>query len=94
MNPFMAQQMGISQVPGVGYVEQLGALGDDSSVMMISGLGADPVVPEQRIIGQTKSVLVDMQKWYQAVPWWVWLLVAIGAISAGAYLFRNLKKVT
>jgi len=111
MNPFMAQQMGISQVPGVGYVEAapLGALGDDSAVMMISGLGADAAataIPPSpgpgykwdgstwRATGQTQSILMDVQKWYAAVPWWVWMLVAIGALSAGAYLFRNIKKVT
>lgn len=96
MNPFVANQFGTQFVPGIGHVEAgnpsagVGALGDDSSIMMISGLGA----VEAPIIGQSASgTPVLLRKWYEAVPWWVWVLVAIGAISAGAYLFRNLKKV-
>lgn len=97
MNPFLAAQFNTQFVPGVGHVEvgnpSAGALGqhlgDDSSIMMISGLGG---LGEEREVGQTRSIMVDAKKWWDAVPWWVWVLVALGALSAGAYLFRNLKK--
>lgn len=96
MNSLLSAQFNTQYIPGLGYVEAgnpsagVGALGDDSSVMMISGLGG---VGEAPIIGQSASgTPVLIRKWYEAVPWWVWVLVAIGALSAGAYLFRNLKK--
>ena len=99
MNPFFANQFGTQFIPGVGHVEAgnpsagVGALGDDSSIMMISGLGSVGAIDPNRPTGQTKSIMVDIQKWWTMVPWWVWVLIAIGALSAGAYLFRNLKKV-
>lgn len=111
MNPFLAAQLNTQFVPGVGHVEAgnpsagVGALGDDSSIMMISGLGAvsdpnegkpgyrlDSNTGTWRATGQTHSIMVDIQKWWTMVPWYVWVLIAIGALSAGAYLFRNLKK--
>ena len=40
---------GLTHVPGLGYVQSgsagLGALGDDASVMMISGLGSSATIP-------------------------------------------------
>ena len=101
MNPFMLNQFGLQYVPGVGPVEAkpstdvtAGAqLGTDASIMRISGLGATDHRGE---VAQSRSDFgIDMiKKWYQMVPWWVWVLIAIGALSAGAYVFRNLKKVT
>ena len=102
---------GVQYVPGLGYVgpqvpkNGVGALGDDASVMMISGVGAaddqrNYVVDEQ---GKVQSVTGAGFKLTVALkqpvtigsvtlPLWAWLLVGAGVLSVGAYFLLFKKK--
>ena len=75
-------------VPGLGYVEgqQTSALGDESSVMMISGLGQEGVqthsqptlAPGPLAFLQKPLTLLGI-----TLPIWQWVMIALGLVGAG-----------
>lgn len=104
-------------IPGLGYVEAdgqspaprgtaaraAGALGDESAVMMISGLGrlGDTVGQSKSDVGEGGSSLTryfgQRRPGYIVafgieLPWWAWALMAIGAVSSGWFVMQKLKK--
>ena len=102
---------GVAQVPGVGFVQSrgnAGPLGDDASVMMISGLGKEapvskqsnldasgkPVVQAAWQLPDVKTLLAAKVKlWEYEVPVWVLLLIVTGALGvAGWYFFVKPRK--
>lgn len=99
---------GVQFVPGVGYVDVGSApaapLGDDASVMMISGLGSearqvsvDPVTGKGTLTaGQPMTVVTSaLQKRVVFLgidlPLWAWVLIGLGLLGAGWAFFRNRK---
>lgn len=111
MNPKANLQnvFGATYVPGLGYVQglpaapgaggQVGALGDDASVMMISGLGDTPAQPTPQASAQptigssniTDALTQPVTLGSITLPLWVWLLVGGGALGAAAYLLLKKK---
>jgi len=104
---------GIRYVPGFGYVGAPvpngvagGALGDDASVMMISGLGASDdqrqvavneatgAVESVKGAGYRLGVALKMPVTIGSVtlPLWVWLLGTGTVLSTAAYYFLFKKK--
>lgn len=104
---------GVSMVPGVGYVASAGSggsalgapgqLGDDASVMMISGLGSEGrqvAVNEegvvQKVTGAAYSLKAALSQPVKIgsveLPLWAWLLIAGGVIGAAGYFFLLRKK--
>ena len=105
---------GVQFIPGVGYVEvgeapmERGAsrgtapasLGDDSAVMMISGLGRlgnAPVLDARaanmvRASGRAQPVSSSMTILGISLPTWVWLLIGAGVVGAGWYFFGRKGK--
>ena len=95
-------------VPGVGFVQAnggaapVGALGDESAVMMISGLG-----DTARPTGQTASISViagsfdrlkmSLSEKYKffgiELPMWMWLLIASGVVGAGVFWLKKSKVI-
>lgn len=110
---------GVHWVPGVGWLgtgqsagplagPQGGALGDDASVMMISGLGAPmgdvPVAAPPPADGVTAAppptpglpltVVLGQPVTIAGVtlPLWVWLLVAAGGVGVAGYFMLGFHK--
>lgn len=102
---------GATHVPGFGYVQQsglgnAGQLGDDASVMMISGLGSTDdqrqiaVNPQtgavQSITGAGLSVQAALTQPVEILniklPLWVWLVLGGGALGAAVWFFMMKKK--
>ncbi len=97
-------------IKGVGFVQANGgasnggvaALGDESSVMMISGLGADQQTGVSYSGAATRPVpgLSDIKQALSnpykvfgiELPLWAWLLIAAGALGAGAIFFNKKYK--
>lgn len=100
-------------VPGVGFIEQRlrgdddgrASLGDESAVMMISGvpsgLGSQAVVddkgqPANPLTGKSLAVENFFSKKVSVfgieAPMWLWILLAAGIIGAGYFFFYRNKK--
>lgn len=97
---------GATHVPGLGFVQSSQGpthLGDDASVMMISGLGSESrnvqtdaatgAVTRVTGAGWTlQAALTQPVKLFGIeLPLWVWLLIASGVIGVAGY-FMFLKK--
>lgn len=102
---------GAVHVPGFGYVQgqglgNAGQLGDDASVMMISGLGAgddqrqvavDPATGKvQSVTGAGFSLQAALTQPVtiggMTLPLWGWLLVLTGVVGVAGYMFFFKKK--
>ena len=92
-------------VPGVGYIQggAGAALGDDSSVMMISGLGVEEkpkmsqsysgssVKPLPGFADLTATLKSSFRIFGIALPLWFWLLLGAGTIGAGVFFWKKGK---
>lgn len=104
---------GVQYVAGLGYVgapvpnalNGAPQLGDDASVMMISGLGAaddqrqvqvDAQGNAQSVAGAGFSLRAALQQPVTiasvTLPLWAWLLIAAGVIGVAGYYFLLKKK--
>ena len=104
---------GVQWVPGLGYVSSnsgasglagTSQLGDDASVMMISGVGSDArnvqVNQEtgvvEKVTGAGFRLGVALKQPVVigniTLPLWAWLLIAAGAMGLAGYFFLFKKK--
>lgn len=104
---------GIRYVPGLGYVGPQvpgpmgspGPLGDDASVMMISGLASEgrqvAVDPASGAVAKVTGAAFTLRAALTQpvrigsleLPLWAWLLIGAGVLSvAGYYMLFNKKK--
>lgn len=106
--PANLQQLfsGVRWVPGLGYVGGASGnqLGDDASVMMISGLGSDARqvsvdAATGAVVGAQGGAFNLMAALRQPVkigaielPLWAWLLIGAGALGVAGYFLLFKKK--